>query len=284
MDDRKPFAFVFMPFDAEFEDRYKFGIKEPAEALDVIAERVDEQIYSEGILERIYRQIDLADLIIADMTNQNPNVFYEVGYAHAKEKLCVLLTSKAEDIPFDLKHRRHVVYSGSINILKERITEELKWACGEISNIRDGRIKVTLKAASGELERSGYVAKGLVNFEIDLRNNSSAPSAEIEAAYFYSTGPWTLYQDDKVCSSTESDIESFNKRHFLSLPLRKLQRKNGWAQLRFRAEKILAYAVKGQEIKNSYRIHGWSVLRLVTSEGDLDYQIPIDVTVDEIPF
>src|SRR3954452_23592229 len=64
-------------------------------------------------LERIYRQIELADIIIADMSGKNPNVFYEVGYAHAKQKLCILLTANADDIPFDLKHQRHIVYGES---------------------------------------------------------------------------------------------------------------------------------------------------------------------------
>lgn len=68
-----------MPFDSRFDDLYRFGIKEPAEQLGIVAERVDEQIYTESILERIYRQIDLADIIIADMSGQNSNVFYEVG-------------------------------------------------------------------------------------------------------------------------------------------------------------------------------------------------------------
>ena len=76
-------------------------------------------------MERIYRQIDLADIIIADMSGQNSNVFYEVGYAHAKGKLCIHLTSNADYIPFDLKHRRHIVYRGSINTLKDKLIEEL---------------------------------------------------------------------------------------------------------------------------------------------------------------
>jgi hypothetical protein len=103
MEERPIFAFVLMPFDSAFDDLYRFGIKEPAEQLGIVAERVDEQIYTESILERMYRQIDLADIIIADMSGQNPNVFYEVGYAHARLKLCILLTEKVSDIPFDLK-------------------------------------------------------------------------------------------------------------------------------------------------------------------------------------
>jgi hypothetical protein len=79
MEHPKYFAFVLMPFDSAFNDIYKIGIKEVVSQFgDMIAERVDEQMYREGILERIYRQIELADIVIADMTGQNPNVFYEV--------------------------------------------------------------------------------------------------------------------------------------------------------------------------------------------------------------
>lgn len=62
--DTEFFAFILMPFDKSFDDIYKLGIKETATTLGILAERVDEQIYSEGILERIYRQIELADLVL----------------------------------------------------------------------------------------------------------------------------------------------------------------------------------------------------------------------------
>jgi hypothetical protein len=78
----KPFAFVLMPFDGSFNDIYKFGIKGAAEDAGAYAERVDEQIFVEGMLDRIFNQINKADIIIADMTGKNPNVFYEVGYSY----------------------------------------------------------------------------------------------------------------------------------------------------------------------------------------------------------
>lgn len=283
MDNDKLFAFVLMPFGQQFSDIYRFGIKEPAAELNFLAERVDEQIYAEGMLERIYRQIELADVVIADMSGQNSNVFYEVGYAHAKEKLCVLLTSCAEDIPFDLKHRRHVVYGNSIKMLKERLVEELIWARGEIENVRKSHIKVQLKGASGDLEKTKFWAEGNIEFKIDLLNESSKPSAEIEAAYFYSTKGWRLFQEGRECPSTDSDVIGFNKRHFLTPPLRRLPR-DSWGQLKFKATKILAWATKGEELRDYYKASGRSVLRLVTSEGNLDYDIPIDVSVDDIPF
>jgi hypothetical protein len=121
----KLFAFVLMPFDKEFDDVYALGIKSAVEELGMLAERVDEQIFhGQGILERIYGQIEATDFIIADMSGQNPNVFYEVGYAHAQNKLCILLTRNASDIPFDLKHQRHIVYA-SIQELKKSLLNDL---------------------------------------------------------------------------------------------------------------------------------------------------------------
>ena len=117
----KPFVFVLMPFDRSFDDIYQLGIKAACHEVGAYSERVDEQQYDGSILERVYNQISKADLLIADMTGRNPNVFYEVGYAHALGKRVILLTQRSEDIPFDLKHFPHIIYGGSITGLKDQL-------------------------------------------------------------------------------------------------------------------------------------------------------------------
>lgn len=283
MTNKSIFAFILMPFNKEFDDIYKMGIKETANSLEIKAERVDEQIFQEGILERIYRQIEAADIVVADMTGQNPNVFYEVGYAHAKEKLCILLTRDSKDIPFDLKHHRHIVYDGSISKLRESLKSELIWAKSQIENVRNSRVKVKLSGLFGNLEKTKYSAKAEIDFKIDLHNDSSNTSSEIEAVYFYSTKGWSLKQDGKSCPNTESDLPDFKLRHFITPPIRKLH-KNSWAQLRFSSSKYLAFAEEGEELKDKYRVTGRSILRLVTPEGNYDYDLTIDVECDEVPF
>jgi hypothetical protein len=133
----KPFVFVLIPFDKRFDDIYKFGIKGAAEDVGAYAERLDEQIFVEGMLDRIFNQISKADIIVADMTGRNPNVFYEVGYAHALGKITLLLTQDANDIPFDLKHRQHTVYGGSIELLRKELADRLRW--GIVESRRQGR-------------------------------------------------------------------------------------------------------------------------------------------------
>ncbi len=82
----KHFAFVLMPFDKRFDDVYNLGIKGATDKVDdLVAERVDEQIYREGILERIYRHIEVADIIIADMTGQTPTCFMKSAMPTPKE-------------------------------------------------------------------------------------------------------------------------------------------------------------------------------------------------------
>ncbi len=53
----KIFVFVLMPFDTKFDDIYELGIKAACSDAGAYCERVDEQIFEESILNRIYNQI-----------------------------------------------------------------------------------------------------------------------------------------------------------------------------------------------------------------------------------
>jgi nucleoside 2-deoxyribosyltransferase len=197
------YAFVLMPFDVAFDDIYKLGIKETAEKLGIRAERVDEQIFhKENILERIYSQIDAADLIIADLTGRNPNVFYETGYAHAKGKLCLLLTSKADDIPFDLKHHRHLIYGDSIQNLRQALEKDLDWLKSEITN-RQSVLTMRLNRTYGLLEKSEWTADAKIDLVFDLNNDTTVPSPEIEAIYFDAGRGWTFTQGGQECAARQ---------------------------------------------------------------------------------
>lgn len=187
---KKLFTFVLMPFDSTFDDIYKLGIKDTCENLDVYCERVDEQIFEEKILDRIYNQINKADIIVADMTGKNANVFYETGYAHALNKKVILLTQNSDDIPFDLKHYHHIVYDGKILKLKEELAKRITW----FKNHPDKRIlpndfeiapyiqgiellpgtKIELKQKHSSIKAARYYAKAAIDLKIDLQNKGIA--------------------------------------------------------------------------------------------------------------
>jgi len=123
----KPFAFVLMPFSKSFDDAYELSIRPACEAAGAYAERVDQQIFVGSIIERVYNQISKADLVIADMSERNPNVFYEVGYAHALGKTTILVTKTEDDIPFDLRQYPHIIYGGSLSHLKIELERRIRW-------------------------------------------------------------------------------------------------------------------------------------------------------------
>ncbi len=132
-----PNVFVLMPFAKQFDKRYLLGIKEPLEAVKIRCERVDHVVFSGNIMEKLFQCIRDATVIVADMTGRNPNVFYEVGYAHALQKSVILLMEKPEEIPFDLKHQKHIIYGRSIERLR---TELLKAVSASIKG-RGARAK-----------------------------------------------------------------------------------------------------------------------------------------------
>lgn len=70
-------------------------------------------------MEDVWLAIGEAEIIIADCTGRNPNVFYEVGLAHALSKETILITRDLDDIPFDLRHLRIIAYSFSPRGMKD---------------------------------------------------------------------------------------------------------------------------------------------------------------------
>ena len=123
----RPHILVLMPFESSFKNVYEVGIKPVCKSCRTKCERIDERIHSKSILRQTYMAIEEADLVVADMTGRNANVFYEVGYAHAKNKEVVLLTQDVDDIPFDLKHYLHIIYNWQgIPSLKEKLRKHIR--------------------------------------------------------------------------------------------------------------------------------------------------------------
>ena len=104
-------CFVMMPFAPPLGDYYS-KIFEPAiEKAGLKAMRADDDIFGTGkIIDQIWNGITSAKVLIAELTSRNPNVYYELGLAHALRKPVVLVCSNEQDVPFDLKHIRVIYY------------------------------------------------------------------------------------------------------------------------------------------------------------------------------
>jgi hypothetical protein len=119
-------VFVIMPFAPEFQDLYRYAVKASCESLGVECVRMDEQIFTEGIVDRMFKQIDAADLVIGEMSLHNPNVYYEVGYATGRRKKVLLLSKSTDSIPFDLRGFPHIVYGDRIEHLEAALKKSVR--------------------------------------------------------------------------------------------------------------------------------------------------------------
>lgn len=104
-------CFVMMPFAAPLGNHYA-SIYDPAiRKAGLRPIRADDDIFATGkIMDQVWRGIENAKILVAELTSRNPNVFYELGIAHALNKPVVLISSNEGDVPFDVRHIRVIYY------------------------------------------------------------------------------------------------------------------------------------------------------------------------------
>ncbi len=115
-------CFVLMPFADQFQEVYA-AIFEAlvGPELNFVCTRADELFGGGHIIEDILRYIGEAEVVIADVTTKNPNVFYELGIAHMIKDIekVLILTQDMNDVPFDLRPFRCIIYQQSNPGLKQ---------------------------------------------------------------------------------------------------------------------------------------------------------------------
>ena len=122
--DSKPRVFVAMPFADEMSDVFHYGIQGAVNSAGLLAERADLATFTGDVMEWVRARISNANLVIADLTSSNPNVYLEVGYAWGKSVPTVLLVKSTPDLKFDVRGQRYIVYS-SIKDLEDKLANEL---------------------------------------------------------------------------------------------------------------------------------------------------------------
>ena len=121
-------CFFIMPFSEEFDIVYGSLRKSLTES-GYLCSRVDEIPKSTPIISKILSEILNSQYIIADLTNSNPNVFYELGIAHSfKDAQNILLIKrKGTKIPFDIMHLTYFEYEeDNLKYISSVIKQNLK--------------------------------------------------------------------------------------------------------------------------------------------------------------
>jgi hypothetical protein len=108
---------MIMPFKAELNFLYLYLREYLDKKHGLICERGDHRILTIPLLEKVRKLILEADVILADITGRNPNVFYELGMADAYGKKVILLTADpVEEAPSDIRHLEFIKYSLSNHV------------------------------------------------------------------------------------------------------------------------------------------------------------------------
>lgn len=125
-------CFVIQPFDGgKFDKRYEDVYKPAITAAGLTTYRVDEDDLSQVPIDTIEQKIRASVICVADITSNNPNVWYEVGYAFASKKTVILVCSdeRKENYPFDVRNRNILNYktesASDYQEFREKLTKRI---------------------------------------------------------------------------------------------------------------------------------------------------------------
>jgi len=124
-------CFVMMPFASPF-DRYYRNIFVPAIRNCGLVPIRGDGIFGSAIVSDIWHAIKKSTLALADLTGKNPNVFYELGLAHAIGKAVILVASNTADVPIDLGGLRVILYDKDDENWGQRLQENIQRSIDEI--------------------------------------------------------------------------------------------------------------------------------------------------------
>lgn len=181
MDKKK--VFMIMPFEDDFFEVYEM-LKREFEKDFIFSHAADED-NQQNILKDIIQAIYEADIIIADLSGLNPNVFYELGVAHTLNKKVIIITENISSLPFDLKSYRANEYSTHFVKFAQLIEALRKYLYGAISgdivfsnpvsdflNTKDEEdIVRSIHLSSNEIVLSEDTEKGFLDFMAEIEEN-----------------------------------------------------------------------------------------------------------------
>jgi hypothetical protein len=185
-------CFFLMPFSEEFDGIYGH-IKKSLHSSGYVCNRADEILGSKPIMNKILNEILRSHYIIADLTNQNPNVFYELGIAHTFKDAqnIILITQKVTDIPFDIRHINNIVYeSNNIKYLTSSIIltlQENKYLLSFHEALQQKNIIDFIHDNKDDFV--SYIQnrlEGLIPLATDILNQGAPNSTETEIESYFS--------------------------------------------------------------------------------------------------
>jgi len=137
-------VFVAMPFAEEMDDVFHYGIQGAANAAGFLCERADLSSFTGDVIQWVKTRIASASLVVADLSEANPNVYLEVGYAWGCSRPTVLLVKDTAQLKFDVRGQRCLVYKkikdleALLRTELEKLKESLPVQAPRLGNGEDG--------------------------------------------------------------------------------------------------------------------------------------------------
>ena len=111
-------CFVIMSFDSKYDVVYSVSIKKAIEDEGLKAIRVDDDSVPNNVPHQIVNEIIESDLVIADLTDPRPNIFYELGISHSIGNKTIIISQNADSLPFDIRNEYTIIYNNNRDGLK----------------------------------------------------------------------------------------------------------------------------------------------------------------------
>jgi len=115
-------AFVLMSFNPELKETFE-ALQLAGKLANVKIKRIDEKRGDYVITEEIMNHIKKSPLIICDLTEERPNVYFELGYARGIGKKIILCAKIGTKLHFDVKQNHIICYRSSIDLQNQIIKE-----------------------------------------------------------------------------------------------------------------------------------------------------------------
>lgn len=189
---KKPTAFMIQTFDgAKFDRRYTETIRPGIVKGGAEPQRADEILGLQPIIQKIEQAIGNADICIAEVSLDNPNVWLELGYALALNRPTVILCDRAirERLPFDVQHRPVIFYSTESRSGYEELEAKI---AAEIRNLAKA---VATEAKEPILQTGATDTAELKGYEVSIL-------AALLAAWSYSPKGWAKWEIERKLEKT----------------------------------------------------------------------------------
>jgi len=183
-----------MPFGGWFDEYYERVYRSAIEDAGLVATRADDVFTPGSIIDQIVSGIRSARMLLADLTGRNPNVFYELGLAHAIAKPVILITDAIDDVPFDLRALRVLAYDRNDPGWGSRLRHDITRAIGEV-----GRAPIETVLPAFVRISSGWEPPEMTAADkavLELRRDVALLRGEIQRADGLSVGAQRREYDD----------------------------------------------------------------------------------------